>query len=275
MTIRIDWKFWLVLAATVAGVLVPVWLWRADLDARSLHIRKISQTSLQPPDTAKSLDLHVFAGGAELTNAYVTVFELINDGTRPVPAGDFESPLEIYCENNAEIIRASLTKVTPPDLAPTVGLENGSVRIKPTLLNPGDSMTLAIITTKNDPTFSSRARIAGVRTVPIIEEQKKSGSPLLTVLAAIAILTSMVSVNLVFEAWPSSGVTLRPRASFVVFLVATCGAAIPLTSVLPKIGIDGVWPSVGVYTACFLLTNLLAKWLNRSTPESISTTPIR
>lgn len=80
---RFDWKFWIPLIVALASVIVPVWLWQADLTAHSLHFKKISQTSLQPPATAKALDLKISVGGAELPTPYLTVFELINDGAKP------------------------------------------------------------------------------------------------------------------------------------------------------------------------------------------------
>jgi hypothetical protein len=263
MTIRFDWKFWVVLVATLAGVLVPVWLWRADLDARSLHFRKLSQTSLQPPDTAKALDLRVSVGGAELQAPYLTVFELVNDGARPVPATDFESPLEIASKNKAEIVRTSITGAKPADLAPSLSVEAGALKIKPMLLNPGDSVTIAVLTTKEEPIFTSRARIAGVRTVPIVDVQGKAMSPGRIAFTLIAGLLCFVAANLVVGAWPSEGVNLRPRASFAVFVVAAFGAAVFLTGGLESLGIEGFWPLMGTFIGCMLLTSLFASWLNR------------
>lgn len=267
MTLRFDWKFWLVLVATLAGVLVPVWLWREDLDARSVHFRKLSQTSLQPPDSAKALDLRVTVGGAELQSPYLTVFELVNDGARPVAASDFEAPIEITSKNKAEIVRTSVTGTTPTDLLPSLSVEAGVAKIKPMLLNPGDSVTIAVLTTKEEPVFGSRARIAGIRTVPIVDAQRKTISPVRMSFVVAAGLLCLVAANLVFDGWPTRGVTLRPRASFVVFVVATFGAALFLTGGLDSLGIEGFWPLVGIFIGGMLLAGLVSSWLNR--PKSV------
>jgi len=264
MAIHFDWKFWVVLAATLAGVLVPVWLWRVDLEARSVHFRKLSQTSLQPPDAAKTLDLRVTLGGSELQSPYLTVFELVNDGARPVPASDFESALEITPKNKAEIVRTSITAVRPADLAPSLSLEGGTLKIKPMLLNPGDSVTIAILTIKEEPDFVSRARIAGVRTVPIVNLQAKAVSPVRMVVLIFVGFIFFVVANLVVTGWPSRGVRLRPRASFLMFVAAMIGATIFLTAGLEYLGIEGFWQYAGAFVAFMLLTNLISSWLNRA-----------
>lgn len=251
------------MTATLAGVLVPVWLWRADLEARSLHFRKLSQTSLQPPDSAKVLDLRISVAGSEIQAPYLTVFELINDGARPVPASDFESPLEIMSKNKAEIVRASITAAKPADLTPTLLVEGGTLKIKPMLLNPGDSVTIAVLTTKDEPAFVSKARIAGVRTVPIVDVQTKAIAPSGVGFILLAGFICFVAANLVLGAWPTSGVRLRPRASFLIFMVAASGAAVFLTAVLEVLGIEGFWPLLVAFIACMLLTSLISTWFNR------------
>ncbi|MEO8390546.1 hypothetical protein [Polaromonas sp.] len=264
MTIPFDWKFWVVLVATLAGVLIPVWLWRADLEARSLHIRKLSQTSLQPPDTAKALDLQVSLAGVELQTPYLTVFELVNDGARPIPATDFESPLEITSANKAEIVRSSVTNAKPADITPSLSVVAGTLKIMPMLMNPGDSVTIAVLTTKEEPFFVSKARIAGVRAVPILDTDTKPVSPVRSAVMALAALICCVAANLVVSAWPSAGVTLRPRASFVVFMVSTLGGALLLTATLDGFGIHGFLPLLVIFLVCIVLTGLVAARLNRS-----------
>lgn len=262
MTIRFDWKFWLILAITLAGVLVPVWLWRADLEARSLHFRTLSQTSLQPPDTAKALDLKISVGESELKSPYLTVFELVNDGTRPVPSSDFESSIEINT-TQADIIRVSITGVKPSDLSPSLVIDAGKLKIEPMLLNPGDSVTFAVLTINEQPSFLSKARISGVQSVPIINAQNKSKSSLGIALAILAGILSLIAANLVIDGWPTRGIKLRPRSSFVVFAVAAIGATIYLSAGLEGLGIKGLIPFIVTFAVLMVLTSLISIWLNR------------
>ena len=268
---RLDWKFWLVLAATLAGVLVPVWLWRADLGARSLHFRKISQTSLQPPDAAKTLDLRVSLAGAELSTPFLTVLELTNDGAKPVPSSDFETPIEVSPSNKATIVRASVTGTMPRELTPSLSVEAGAMRMKPLLLNPGDSITIAVLTTGEPPVLISRARVAGVSSVPILDEQIKSRSPVLLGLAFVAALLCFVTQMLVVDGWPSRGVSLRPRAAFAIFVPGSIGGVSLLNAGLEAFGIEGFWPLAASYAACVIVAAFVAAWLNRSKQSSIET----
>lgn len=264
MTIRFDWKFWVVLVATLAGVFVPVWLWKADLAARSLHFKKVSRTSLQPPDAAKTLELKVSVAGAELTKPYLSVFELVNDGSRPVLSSDFESPIELVPANKAVIVRASVTGATPPDLAPSLLAGAVFVKITPMLLNPGDSVTIAVLTTgEEEPIFSSRARIAGIQSVPIVDAYSKARSPVRVGMAIAGVLLWLVSANLVVDGWPSRGVRLRPRSAFLVFMASGVGASFLLIVALEALGINGFWSLLAAFVVCILITNLISRWLNR------------
>ena len=259
----------MVLVATLAGVLVPVWLWKADLAARSLHFRKVSQTSLQPPDTAKALELKVSVAGAEIPTPYLTVFELVNDGTRPVPSSDFESPIELVPANKAVIARTSVTGTKPADLAPSLVADALSMKLKPMLLNPGDSVTIAVLTSgEAEPTFISRARIAGVQSVPIIDAQNKTPSPIRSGIILAAALLCLVGANLVIDGWPFQGVRLRPRAVFLIFMVSSTGAALFFTVTLETLGLNGFWPLIAAFVACMLITSPISSWLNRPEPKS-------
>ena len=270
MANRFDWKFWAVLVATLAGILAPVWLWRADLEARSLHVRKLSQTSLHPLDSSKALDLRVSVGGSELQDPYLSVFELANDRARPIPATDFESPFEITSNNKAQIIRASVTKVMPADLAPSVSLEGGVLKLKPMLLNPGDSITIAVLTTNEEPSFTPRARIAGIRSVSIVEPNPNNPSQVLIVFMGLAAAICLVAANLVVSGRPTKGVVLRPRASFLIFVVSGFTAGLLLSNGLEKLGFGGFWVHTGVFLGCMLLTSFIASWLNRPEPTQVT-----
>lgn len=48
MPARIKWKFVLPLLVGIAGVIVPLFIWRAEVSSRSVHVRVVSQTPLQP-----------------------------------------------------------------------------------------------------------------------------------------------------------------------------------------------------------------------------------
>lgn len=273
MKMRFDWKFWITLLITFASVVVPIWLWQADISSRSIHFKKISQTSLQPPDTAKALDLKMSVDNAELPAPYLTVFELINDGARPISSSDFESPIEIVSTNAAVIVRTSINEKNPLDLAPIITLDNGLIRIKPMLLNVGDSVTIAVLTTGGEPKFLSRARIAGVQSVPILDAKPKSKLPIwVGLILIITALLSLVVLNLVIGGWPFKGVHLRARSAFLIFLLADASAAICVIFGLEAFGVDGLMLTALVLGVGIFLTLPVAKWMNREVITKHSST---
>lgn len=266
MNLRIDWKFWIALVATLAGVVVPVWLWRADLEARSLHFKMLSQTSLHPLDAPKTLDLKVSAAGIELPTPYLTVFELINNGEKPVPSADFETPIEIVATNKARIVRTSVTKASPEDLVPSISTEEAAVKIKPLLFNPGDSLTIAILTSGDQPAFVSRARIAGIRSVPIVDEREKITPRWVVAVSAVVMLMALAAAGVVVDGWPSAGVHLRPRSAFLTFVVAMILAAFAAVIGFDSMGVKGVWPVILTMALAVGLMSYFAAWWNRKQP---------
>jgi hypothetical protein len=217
---RLDWKFYVTLFATLAGVVVPIWLWRADVQARSLQLRVASQTSLEPdvPKTVSGLKLSV--DGANIDRPFLTVLELMNDGSRPIPATDYEDSIQILVGEGARLIRTQITDVQPKDLQPKLSSDGGKLLISPLLLNPGDTMTLAIITAGDKPTFKVHARIAGIQSVVVeYRAARKSSATGLVVQLSVAFFLIFVYVTCFM-------VLIAPwRFEFAKVTLAVCGLA--------------------------------------------------
>lgn len=167
-----NWKS-LTLLVTIVSVVVPVWVWRADLSSRSLQFRIASQVALQPDDANSIHGLEVTVDGVLLKSPYISVFELSNDGEKPISSSDFEAPLEIRLGEGATVSRAQVTATNPKDVEATLTWEAQSLKIKPLLLNPRDVVAISILTSGKKPEFTTRARIAGISAVPIEDSAGK------------------------------------------------------------------------------------------------------
>ena len=206
MPFAVDLKFLSTLLAAVAGIVVPIWLWRADLTSKSMQIRTISQTPLANQITQSVSGLSVSLDGLPLENPYLTVIEITNTGSRPIQTADFEGDIEIASSEKSAIVRVQVTATSPQSLRPSVGLENGNARIKALLLNPNDAITLSILSKNQAPSFSARARIAGVSTIEFETTPKSrrlvsSTSAKLTIGAALMLNYFIVMVAAM--RWPS------------------------------------------------------------------------
>jgi len=191
---KLDWKFYAMFIAALGGVVVPVWLWRADHQARSLQLRLTSQTSLEPdvPKTISGLKLSL--DGAAIDQPFLSVLELANDGDRPISATDYEDSIQILMSEGVRLIRAQVIDVQPKDLQPKFSGNGGNLLISPLLLNPGDTITFAVITARGKPSFKVRTRIAGIQSVSVVSDDRATRRSSATSLA----LRSLMAFLLLF-----------------------------------------------------------------------------
>ncbi len=171
MRSTLDWKYFTTLIIAFAGVVVPVFIWQADFNSRSIQLQIFSQTLLDP-DVPKAVSgLRISMDGTDLDRPYLTVIELKNNGDRPILATDYEEEIQIIVDNGARLVRAQLTETAPQDVQPLFTNNDKFLKINPLLLNPNDSMTFSLITDGEKPFFKTRARISGIK---FIELEDKS-----------------------------------------------------------------------------------------------------
>lgn len=189
---KIDWKFLTSISAAIVGVLVPVWLWQADFNSHSLSVRFISTVALQPDEATIIPNLKVSIDGIDIESPYLTTLELVNNGSKAIPSGAFESPLELIAVGESKIVRAKIDSAIPNDIKPVMSFNERSVNIQPLLLNPNDQIRLTIITSGKKPKFSPRARIAGIHEITFEETNNKKASWPVGVLFFLLSLTCFI-----------------------------------------------------------------------------------
>lgn len=168
---RIAW-FLLAVTIPVVALLQPFWGPWAEQTSRSLSARVTSTVALQAAETSLITDMVVSVGGRALASPYLSILVLTNNGAKPILASDFESPIEFATSKDVEVVRATVSAINPPDLQGGVVMDKQTVKLKPMLLNPGDSLQFAIITTGKAPIFTPRARIAGVSKLSLENDTK-------------------------------------------------------------------------------------------------------
>jgi len=249
----------LTLLVTIISVVVTVWIWRADLNSRSLQFRIVSQVSLQPDNINSIQGLQVAVDGVPLKLPYLSVLELSNDGEKPIPSSDFEAPLEIRIGEGSTVARAQATATSPKDIEATLSWEAQSLKVKPLLLNPKDVVTISILTSGKKPEFTTRARIAGISVVPIDDNtgtQTKVGTAMLFFLAALLLFVTSDITNSGF--FGHEAIFLRKRAAILVSTVTGLTGAIIFIEFLDAIGVTTVWQVVLSFTGMILVSGLLA-----------------
>lgn len=265
---KLDWKFLLTLFATVAGVAVPVWLWQADQSSKSLSIKLATKISIQPKEQGAISGIEISVDGARLVNPHLVVFEIRNNGSKPIPAADFESPVQIITGSETKLVRANITEKMPKDIDASLATDSQGISLKPTLLNPGDTVSVTAITSGDAPTFQSKARIIGVLNVALEDGTTKKPNKIKLALLLFGSLFSFTGVWLVSDSLSNTkGIFLRRRAAAFVGIVALFPAAIGLQMFLDEVEIQGFWHFILYNLILMVPASLIASVLNRNQKE--------
>lgn len=266
-----DWKFAATLFVAIAGVVVPVWLWQADLSSKSLSITLTTRVSLQPTDKESLQGMAVSVDGKSIENPYLVVIEIANDGSKPILASDFESPLDIRLASDTYFVRSRITKKEPKDIDTDISSDTTSISIKPTLLNPKDSVTVTIVTAGIAPVFETRARVAGIPSIAISDNTvKKRNTARLIFLAVAAAFLSIASSVASDGAFSKNGILLRRRAAVFVGIVCALPSVVALITLLEELELAGILNTMLFYTLMVIPAGLIASVLNRKQSESQS-----
>lgn len=264
MTFLKDWKFLLAQLVAVAAIGVPVWIWQSDLNSKSVSVHVLSKVSLQPKEDASLPGVEISMEGMPLQNPHVVSFQISNDGSRPIPSSDFESPLMIAIDSKSSFVRSRVTSSFPKDLNAEIVTKSDSIALKPLLLNPKDNLAISVLTTGETPVFSIRSRIIGVSSVQLLDqstEKPSTGSPWLSLgFAVLFFVASMLAYGGPFS---SSVVVLRKRASMFIALVAAFPGVHYLLKALEATGNNGFGAYIAATAFLLVPVTLIARTINR------------
>lgn len=169
MTLRgFDWKFFLTISVALAGVILPFLIWKADFSSKALELRVTSLSSLEPASRIRNLEM--FLNGNKLEAPYASTIKLVNTGSKPVMSQDFDTPVEIYLNEGARFAGAQLAATSPSGLPVELKVTDQAIVISKHLSNPGDSMTLNVVTSGTRPAFGVKARIAGISKIAMLDQ---------------------------------------------------------------------------------------------------------
>ncbi len=215
---RFDWKFILALLFTVASIVVPIWLWQADLSSKALTLTIQSVVEIQPQGVGPLEGIQMFIDEKLLSTPSVSVLELSNTGSRPIVAADFEGPLKITVASPSEIRKVRFGSFrSTTSLEPKINLIEGVVFIQPLLLNPSDVIRLNLVTANARPEYSIHGRIAGVAEITINDAQSTHMLKRYWLKKAITILLLVIYIVNIME-FAYMGIQKR---SFMPWALAT------------------------------------------------------
>jgi len=265
-TMRIfgEWKSLITLVMTVVSVAVPVWLWQADLSSKSLSVKLVTLVPLQPKEQESIPGMEISIDGSRLEKPHLVVFQIQNNGRKPILASDFESPLDIRLESKTSIVRSGVTKKSPKDIETTIKNEQQRISLKPALLNPKDTIEITTITSGAIPLFTTKARVVGISNVSMEDSTKEKPGKTKLALLFSGSFACLVAFALMMDAMTEpKGIFVRKRAAAVVVLVTAFPGVVAFITFLDLIGIQGFWYFFLFYMILMIPAGMIASALNR------------
>ncbi|KQZ94578.1 hypothetical protein [Pseudomonas sp. Root562] len=239
----LDWKFFATIVFTIAGLVIPVFIWQVDLASHSLTLRLVSTSPLQPVSNIQNLQISL--NGQNIESPYLSTLELVNTGSKPVLSSDFDTPLEIFVKGGAKLISAETSNTTPKNIPVKIGNAEHGASVSPFLSNPKDSITISVITSGPAPEFEPRARIAGINEVGYEDTSREKTSHLKTA-ANLMVTTGLIFLYFIFLPTGLRGQRFNvPRGLAIV--TGTLSAFAAIATARPAFEFVDAWPYAGVW----------------------------
>jgi hypothetical protein len=152
-------------------------------------------------------NLQITYAGRNVTDLYLLVLKITNDGSVPIRLSDFEKPIE-FSFGESEIIQAQITAKRPKNLTPNLQVEINKLIIRPMLLNPKDTFVIQTIFTQYSGEIYPKIRIVGVRDIEMRLAEKFTKKLLPYILPTIPLVLLNSFLTLISFLMPKSNWSL-------------------------------------------------------------------
>jgi hypothetical protein len=125
------------------GIYLTYLTWRDRRGRAQLQYVVTTKSRLVPQGWAESLQV-VHDGGA-VEDPGLVITRIVHAGDRAIEADDFETDLTMKLTGAGQIASVNQTGQRPADLAPELAVDGDTVRLRPTLINPGDMIELQVL----------------------------------------------------------------------------------------------------------------------------------
>jgi len=132
---------------------------------KSIVYDVLSRTSLLTVREEVEGKLEVRYEGHPVKSLSLLVIKVWNAGNQPIRTEDYERPVSFCLGDSAHILTSDITAADPPSISAEVHSSDNIATLRPTLLNPGDSLTLKFLVRDADGRVCPDARIVGVKEI--------------------------------------------------------------------------------------------------------------
>ncbi|NWE38047.1 hypothetical protein HX875_01085 [Pseudomonas yamanorum] len=264
----IDWKYIVMFLVTLVCALIPV-LWQSSQEARSISVKLSSSTTLQLGPKAGIKDLQVTLDGHNIDRPYLSLFEVVNDGSKPILSSEFESPIELFTKNEASVVTAQIAETIPAGITAKISVDDKRAKIAPYLVNPDDSVFFTILTSGGAPKFEAHARIAGIKEVKYVDSSVPAPNRV-SIAVTLIVALCMITLYFLYMAFASRRLIVSSSLARMTGITLITGVVFILRGM--KAQIEAFLPfSLGLpvlLPALFILGGLCAWWISKRTERA-------
>lgn len=195
---------WQSVAALIAfaGILVPVIIYLLTRNRKSLVFDIVTVTKLLPPLEHMDHDIQVLYKGEIVSDVWLVIITLINDGNSPIIAADYVSPISIDVGQQARILNSEIMEIKPKGIVVNLNSGRNSVNIEPLLLNAADSVQLKILATGLKVMPEVSGRIIGISRIRKANYRAIYNSSWWLFFGSFSFLLVILMVSVWFRSWP-------------------------------------------------------------------------
>jgi hypothetical protein len=158
------WQFVGVLLA-LAAIVLSVWIYLRQKQQRRIAYQRLAGVNVVTVKEHMAGRVTVLFDGTPVKSMHVVTMHIWNSGSLPIVASDFIEPLSLSIEAGARLLSADIVGANPPELHPTVRIDEHAAVVEPLLLNPGDSFVVKLLIQDGNERVLPTGRIIGVRTI--------------------------------------------------------------------------------------------------------------
>ena len=188
-----------------------------------------------------------------LTEPYLSVIRISNEGNKPILSKDFEAPLEMQMEKPQSAVQAIVSEKSPKDIQAILDWDSQAIRLKPTLLNPQDSITIEVLSQGGLPTFAFSSRIAGIGAVTVRNASDKKEKPFFLIISFL--LAYLLAIPAVAGIWRLAtlavaglwltqinavSITLRGRTIAALIMIGVASVEFVMLRIFDMLKIDSL-----------------------------------
>ncbi len=199
--------------------------------------------------------------GKPVTDVDLLTIKLWNAGNVPINRNDYEKPFTFSFGTNAKILSTNTFDAKPGNINVVLTQAKNSITLQPTLLNPGDSVKLAVLITQfKEGDIEVDTRIEGVK-------QVTESKPAISAKAFLPLIVTLLAcVNIIGYSLPTlsrNTITLQIGEFFIAAGIAIGTSALwlrrlrTLTGVIASLIIASLTVDIIVQITVYLFTGRL------------------